>query len=151
MVALARLMEQGVSPAEIQELAKVDVQLEQELIWSALKGLEPTNDLLPRLDLWPGRKEYRGNRNKSYHHGTAHASSHRLRTISSDLRRRVFRPWRDLSEIWPKANAVVEIQIRGSYRSSNRFPQAFHVNQKWFEADSGREIKSIVERWRTIG
>lgn len=150
MVALARLMEQGVSHEEIVELAKTDNQLEQELIWSALKGMEPANDLLPRLDLWPGHKEYRGNRFKSYHHGNANSSSHKLRMRFGEVNGRVHRPWRDLKEFWPQTRAVVEIQIRGSYKASGKTPQAYHVDKKWFDAETGKEIRSIVERWRTI-
>lgn len=147
MVALAQLLDQGVSYAEIQERAQDDVQLEQELIWLQLKGMEPNNDdTLARPDMWPGRIE-RCHRAKSYHHGPGRAAiSHRKHSAPG----RVHRPWRELSQSWPEHRHVVEVQIRGAGpNGSNRLYGCYHVNKQWYDKE-GRRISSVVERWRPM-
>jgi hypothetical protein len=150
VVALVVLMEQGVSYEEVLERAKNDNQLEQELIWLNLKGLEPKHDGLPRLDLWPGHAEYRGQRRKSYHHGPGRTTT--VRENYGAFNKKTFHPWRDLAQCWPEHRKIVEIQIRGSNSATGtaRIPKAYHVNKVWFDAETDKPIRSIVERWRMV-
>lgn len=149
MVALAVLLEQGVSYDEVKERAKNDNQLEQELIWYNLKGLEPKHDGLPRLDLWPGHAEYRGGlRRKSYHHGPGRTTTQRDQ--HGAFNKKTYHPWRDLAQCWPEHRHIVEIQIRGSYSATGRIPKAYHINKVWYDAETTKPIRSIVERWRML-
>lgn len=139
----------GVVLSEDQKrvLGLYSIRHAQESIYRDIYHLAPVRDTVPDHPMFPGRVE----RAPRHHRKTGRpksqtATCHRDMTIN----KRTHHAWRPLSQCWPEHGVEVEVQVTRSGTNTGRFPNCYHIDKKWFRADTKEPLVDTVERWRMM-